>query len=366
MSLNTQNGASGGSAANTSLQLVDSDVHAGINSIDELLPYLPEVWQHYLSESGFKGPPHSPYPKIKPFAARNDAHPPNGRIPGTDFSFFQEHHLDQWQIDRAIINPLYPVDCLPNIDFGAALCSAFNDYMIENWYERDERMLGSILIPWQDANLAVREIERVGSHPKVIQVLLLVCAGALYGQRRFHPIWEAAEKQNLAIGIHWGSPGPAPAPTGGQSTYYLEYHTVLAQAAMSQIVSFVCEGVFQKYPQLRVVIIEGGCAWLPSLMWRLDKNWRGCRMEVPWLTNPPSDYIRSNIRLTTQPIEEPSDPRHLVQVIEQMGSDEMLLFATDYPHWDFDSPDRAIPQQVSESLRQKIFWQDASEFYSLA
>jgi len=349
----------------TGIHLVDCDVHAGVNSLDELMPYLPNVWQHYLTESGFKGPPPTPYPKVKPFAARNDAHPPSGRLPGTDFSFFQKHHLDHWQIDRTIINPLYAVDCLPNIDFGGALCTALNDYMIENWYERDERMYGSILIPWQDPEQAVREIERVGSHRKVVQIILFVCAGALYGQRRFHSIWKAAESQNLAVGIHWGSAGATPMPTGDQPSYYLEYHTVLAQSAMSQIVSFVCEGVFEKFPQLRVVLIEGGSAWLPSLMWRLDKDWRGCRMEVPWLTRPPSEYIRSNVRLTTQPIEEPEDPNHLVQVMEHMGSDRMLLFSTDYPHWDFDSPARAIPQQVPEPLRQNIFWKNALDFYDL-
>ena len=88
-------------------------------------------------------------------------------------------------------------------------------------------------------------------------------------------------------------------------------------------------------------------------------------MEVPWLTKPPSEYIRSNVRLTAQPIEEPDDPNHFVQVIEHMGSDEMLLFATDYPHWDFDSPTQAIPRQVPESLRKKIFWQNAVDFYNL-
>ena len=351
--------------AETTFQLIDCDVHAGVNRIDELLPYLPDVWQRYLRETGFKGPPSSAYPKMKPFAARGDAHPPSGRLPGSDFQFFQQQHLDHWKIDRAIINPLYAVDSLPNPDFGAALCSAFNDYMIENWYERDERMLGSILVPWRDTELAVREIQRVGDHPRVVQIILFVCAGVLYGQRRFHPIWKAAEQHDLVVGIHWGSAIVPPTAAGGAPSYYLEYHTVLAQSAMSQLVSLVCEGVFNKFPQLRVVMIEGGSAWLPSLMWRLDKDWRGCRMEVPWLTKPPSEYIRSNVRLTTQPVEEPDDPNHFVQVMEHMGSDEMLLFATDYPHWDFDSPNQAIPRQVPEALRQKIYWQNAVEFYNL-
>ena len=343
---------------------VDCDVHSSINGIDDLVPYLPEVWQHYVRESGFKGPPGSWYPKVKPMAARDDAHPPSGRIPGADLEFLQQQHLDHWGIDLAIATPLYAADYLPNVDFGAALCAAHNDYMIEHWYEADERLYGSIVVPWRDTDLAVREVERVGGHPKVRQIILIACAGQLYGQRRFHPIWQAAEKHGLVVGIHWGGVEPTRA-TGGTPSYYLEHHVNLGQAAMAQVVSFVCEGVFKTCPDLRVAIIEGGMAWVPSLMWRLDKDWRGCRMEVPWVEEPPSAYIRRHMRFTTQPIEEPEDPRHLLQVIEHMGSDHMLMFATDYPHWDFDSPAKALPRQLPEALRQRICALNALEFYRL-
>lgn len=88
-------------------------------------------------------------------------------------------------------------------------------------------------------------------------------------------------------------------------------------------------------------------------------------MEAPWLDRRPSDVIRQHIRLTTQPIEEPDDPAHLRQVIEHMGSDNLLLFATDYPHWDFDSPARALPASLPQSLRQKILMGNAIDFYRL-
>ena len=145
----------------------------------------------------------------------------------------------------------------------------------------------------------------------------------------------------------------------------MEFHTTEALAAMAHIASFVCEGVFQKFPALKVAIIEGGMAWLPALMWRLDKDWRGCRMEVPWLTESPSKLIRRHIRLTTQPIEEPENPKHLLETINHMGSDTMLLFATDYPHWDFDAPDRAVPSVIKGELREKIMWKNAAELYEL-
>jgi predicted TIM-barrel fold metal-dependent hydrolase len=138
----------------------------------------------------------------------------------------------------------------------------------------------------------------------------------------------------------------------------------MAQAFQSQVISLACEGIFERFPGLRVVLMEGGFAWLPSLMWRLDKHWKRLRDEVPLLKRPPSEYIREHMWATTQPMEEPANPKHLLQVIEHLGSDDMLMFSTDYPHWDFDDPDRAFPVRLPPALKQKIFSENARALYA--
>ena len=100
-------------------------------------------------------------------------------------------------------------------------------------------------------------------------------------------------------------------------------------------------------------------------MWRLDKNWRGLRSEVPWLTELPGDIVRRQVRATTQPMEETANPEHLLQILDMIGCEEFLMFSTDYPHWDFDAPDRALPKQIPARLRQKIRADNAAQLYAL-
>ena len=124
------------------------------------------------------------------------------------------------------------------------------------------------------------------------------------------------------------------------------------------------EGVFERYPKLKMVMIEAGFGWAPSLGWRLDKNFERLHSEVPHLKRKPSEYIRDHIWWTTQPMEDPERRDHLFQVIEWIGWDK-LLFATDYPHWDFDEPSRVLPAGVSDANREAFYLGNAKKLYGI-
>jgi predicted TIM-barrel fold metal-dependent hydrolase len=101
-------------------------------------------------------------------------------------------------------------------------------------------------------------------------------------------------------------------------------------------------------------MIELGVAWLPGLLWRLDSDWKSLRSEVPWVKRPPSEIVHEHVRLTTQPLEDPPNGRQLKMFLECFPAfKDILMFATDYPHWDSEAPEliaRKLPDGWSDAV----------------
>src|SRR5437879_13343202 len=106
----------------------------------------------------------------------------------------------------------------------------------------------------------------------------------------------------------------------------------MAKVFATQVTSMVREGVFDQFPTLRVTLLEAGFTWLPAHMWRFDKEWRNLRRLVPWVKRTPSEYIREHVRLTVQPLDAPPDPKALLQIVNQLGSEDTLFSAREYRH----------------------------------
>jgi predicted TIM-barrel fold metal-dependent hydrolase len=363
------NSVSKASKRKTGMRFIDCDIHNEVPSNEALKPYLPLRWRNYMDMVGLRGyhgfTQNIPYPKGNRNASREDAWPPNGQVPGSDLNFMREQLLDPLNPEMGILNCLFRASEQLNEEYGAALARAVNDWQIAEWLEKEPRLRATMVISYENADFAVEEINRLGDHPGFVQILMLPRTREPLGRRKYWKIYEAAENHGLPIGIHFGGLGGNAITSHGFPSFYIEDHTVMAQAFQCQVISMVCEGVFERFPNLRVALLEGGFAWLPSLMWRLDKQWNRLKDEVPFLKRKPSEYIRQHMGVTTQPMEEPPKTEYLLQVIEWLGSEEMLMFATDYPHWDYDAPDLAFPPKFPEKLKQKIFYDNARSFYRI-
>jgi predicted TIM-barrel fold metal-dependent hydrolase len=182
------------------------------------------------------------------------------------------------------------------------------------------------------------------------------------GGRRYFPIFEAAVRAGLPVGVHAFGFGGTPNTSSGWGSFYLEDMVGHAQGFQAQLASMVFEGTFERLPELRLVLIEGGFGWVPSLCWRMDRAWQRLRDETPHLKRLPSEYVRSQVWFTTQPMEEPEPREHVLDTIEWIGWDR-LLFATDYPHWDFDDPATCLPVRMTEQQRHDFFLGNARRVY---
>ena len=354
--------------SNSKLKIVDVDIHPK-SSVEDLKPYLSKRWWDHVTTYGarqrqgyLKG---FPYPKMQPMASRRDSWPPDGGLPASNLNFMKQQFLDAYPIEYAIMNPLSPTgQGDQNSEFSAAMAYASNEFQLEGWNKQDQRLLASVVVPFEDGDATRVEVKRRTGDKRFAHVLLKTRTNDLLGKKQYWPVYEAAIEAGLPIGIHVFGTSGRPASSTGWPSFYIEDMTEHASCCQAQVASLVLEGVFERYPELKIVMIEAGFGWMPSLGWRMDKNWKKLKDEVPHLKKAPSEYMREHIWVSTQPMEETETPEHLIDTMKWIGFDK-IMFSSDYPHWDFDDPFLALPPSLDEKTRNMIFCENARALYRL-
>lgn len=343
---------------------IDCDLHPAVPGMNVLLPYLDDYWREMITVRALDRLNLSltSYPQNAPLSCRPDWALEDGKKPGSSLKAMQEHVLDHYQSGHGILNCLYGAQVFHSEDMAAAFCRATNDWIRDEWLSRDSRLRASIVIPAHNTEMAVAEIERRADDFRFVQILMLVSGELTLGRRQNWPIYRLAERLGLPIGIHAGSAYRyAPTPVGWPS-HYVEDYIAQSAAFETQLQSMIAEGVFAKFPDLKVVAIESGLTWLSGYIWRADKTWKGVRAEVPWVTKAPSEIIRSHVRFTVQPIDAADEREAIARLVDHMKSDSLFLFSTDYPHWQFDE-DAALPPELPDELFRKIVSENALATY---
>ncbi len=339
---------------------IDCDLHPAVPAMEALLPYLSEHWRDTVQQRGVHELNSIAYPQNAPIAARPDWRAKNGRA-GSDLDLLRSQALAPFGTRLAICNCLYGVQLLFSEDMAAGFAAAVNDWIACEWFDREPRLRASIVVTPQNPEMAVDEIERRAADRRFVQVLLPVMGDMPLGKRFYWPIYAAAERHRLPICIHAGSSYRHPVTSVGWPSYYSEDYAAQAVAFQSQLTSLVCEGVFSRFPNLRVVLAESGFTWLPAHLWKLTKYWRGLRMEIPWTDASPIEIVRRNVRFTLQPVDAPSG-EVFRRILDQLDCDELLLFSTDYPHWQFDG-EEALPQGLARDFVHKIMLENPQKTY---
>ncbi len=343
--------------------IVDVDVHPGPADPDEIRERMQMPWRdRYRGDrrTFYRHPVHG---------SREDSKTAGVGPECSDPDLLRRQLIDTYGVAHVILIMRTFCNIHPDPDFAAAVAAAFNQWLSETWlsvHNPDGAFKGSITIAQQDPLLAAAEIDRWAGHPHIVQVTMDSGAQFPFGHRYYHPIYEACVRHDLPISVHPGTEGMGVnhQPTPGWPTHYIEWHCGMSLAFQAHIISLITEGVFERFPTLRFVFVEGGVAWLAPMMWRLDAYWKALRLEVPWVKRLPSEYIHDHLRFGTQPLERPDNDSELLQVFDMIDAERILMFSSDYPHWDFDSPDRAFPK-LSATMREAIFSGNARALYRL-
>jgi predicted TIM-barrel fold metal-dependent hydrolase len=355
--------------------IIDVDVHERWRSPAEIVERLPRRWRDLVNASpdGARQllmPAGISYPFQRGVNKRMDAYPTDG-APGTDFETFRRQLLDRCRVEVA--NLTFDIGqevAQPNPYLGMAIASAMNDWVLETWIPCDSRLRTVMVIPTDFPEEAAREITRVGENPRVSEVLFTWNAlGKPLGHPVYDPIYRAAQELDLPIGIHGAAgeiEGGAAQPTaGGLPNSRLEWHTLLQQPSLTHFASMVVHGTFEKFPRLRLMLIETGIAWVPNFVWKLDAHYSVLRAESDWVRRLPSEYFRDHVRLSTQPLELTPSREQLIALLEAFGGmDDLLCFASDYPHWDADDP-LHIGSRLPPDWLPKVFYENARTWLRL-
>src|SRR4051812_6131565 len=215
---------------------VDADVHTPIPTVKDLGPYLAQLWRDYLAENRFVIPP-----------SEAMAYPPGTAIVPREAA---DRGLDALRAnvlanaDRAVLNCVYGAEAVRHPYMAAALATAVNDWLKEQWLDKDDRLRASMVIVPHDTAPAVAEIHRVAKDPRFVQVLVSARSWEPYGNHRYWPIWEAAVEHGLPLGIHYGGFTGLPAtPNGSPDTFFEEYGG-FTQLFADHVMSLIVEGVF--------------------------------------------------------------------------------------------------------------------------
>jgi predicted TIM-barrel fold metal-dependent hydrolase len=349
---------------------IDCDVHPSVKSPSEFDAFLSERWKAHRRTIGGRTrqglAKASLYPRMSPGnGQRMDAWPPDGSQPGSDLDFMQAQLLDLFDVRYGLLAPLVGgAGGERNVEFGAAMATAVNEWQLARWCDPDPRLKASVQVNIEHEAAAIAEIKKRAGDRRFVQVNIPPRGLEPLGRRRYWPILRACAEAGFPVSLHLGGTSGHASTGGGWPSFYHEEHPSYVQTMQTLVTSLVCEGVFEEIPDLKIVLVEGGFAWLPALSWRLDKHWKRLRAEVPHLRKAPSEYIRQHIWVTTQPIEEPERPEDMLSTLEWIGVDR-VMFSTDYPHWDQDDPRYAFKVQLPEAWQRRIYVENARALYNL-
>jgi predicted TIM-barrel fold metal-dependent hydrolase len=269
-------------------------------------------------------------------------------------------------IKRSIVFPTQMLEIGTYSEHGVeiAVANAYIDYMLDKFLGKYPEILTCVYAPPNRPEEAAELVERTGSEEGVVGVFVTPNGPCpLSGDESWDPIYRVAQKKGLPVIFH-GAAGKLP-PFDKFKSFLGRHALGFPWYLVLQITSLVIEGVPERFPNLKFGFIEGGVSWIPWVMYRLDDEYRKRRSEAPLLKKMPSEYMKE-FYYSSQPLERPTNIRDLEWIFKAFDAENHLMYASDYPHWDFDTPSAIYDLPfLSREAKEKILGQNAKKLFRL-
>lgn len=341
--------------------IVDTDVHLSV-PLEALAEYA--------------DPPHSGYLRSDSVQLKSPGWDPSlsGKI--EERELFDPEQIEtelrgELKVDHPLLNSFINISRLNRTDTAVNLQKACNDLLLDRFLD-DHDYYGLASVATQAPDKAAEEIDRMGNEDQVVGVFLPSTGpNPPLGDPEYDPLYKAAADNDLPVVYHGATNSGFDVEFPRQSQSFRKFVTAHVNAHLwSQTMtlsSTLVNGLPEKFPDLDFVFLESGIGWVPYMMYRLNKEFAMRQSEVPLIEKQPEEYIRDCYYFASQPVGEPMNSQHMQSLIDLLGADS-LLFASDYPHWDFDHPselDSHLQKRFDDEERRKVLHENAEEIFDL-
>ena len=249
-------------------------------------------------------------------------------------------------------------------DLENNLCWAYNRWLTEKILpETDGRFFSMLCLPFNDPDASLRHVETFGGRAGVKGFCVTSIRTLPVHHNSYMKVYRAIEERGLALSFHSGTNSAE--PMFKSLNRFATVHALgFPMYNILHMSNWVTNALGERFPKLPVIWIEAGLAWLPFLMQRLDHEFMLRTSEYPGLKKPPSDYMR-DMYYSSQPMEV-TDMIQLESTFRMINAETQLLYASDYPHWDFDLPSSILSLPfLSEKAKYNILGGNAARLFDL-
>lgn len=331
---------------------VDCCRFAGVSRFQDLFPFMPEGWSRHFDRYEWTGSIDVASNHIR--VSDKLRHPP---MPPYDPA------SDPDGLRVVLANQGLAVNGWADTVGAAVFLDALNAYALAHWTSPSSKI--ALIVSPHDPARAAAQVRAQAGNPAVAAVSLPLTA-TLMGSGLWDPLWQACSDVDLPVIIHFSGVegsylGAAPL-SGASHGNALSRHILMPHLAESNIASLCFEGTFYRFPGLRVLFAGFGFRWLPSLIRRMNQEWRNFRSDMPWVRDRPGDTLLGHVWVSTYPVGEATDPDAW---IGEFGDDLMdrIVFASNAP---FDADGLAQVETTLGRDRTARFLRNGAEFLRVA